>query len=105
VGGEPFSAVGDHTSGLQFIEDVANAGGFSGRQTSELHFPYVSRWRRSMFNNFTKALVSGEPKAAPYNPQFNPSTRAAELASQTASSELPLPPFPGATQAPPAQFG
>jgi hypothetical protein len=41
---------------------------------------------------------------APSSPEFDPATRAANLAAQTASSKLPLPPFPGADQTMPVQL-
>ena len=96
VGGKIFSGVSDHTSCLQLIEAVAAGGGLSGR--APVTFPFISRWRRATFSNLTGALTAGAPQAAPANTQFDPSTTAANLAAQQATSQLPLPPFPGATQ-------
>jgi phospholipase C len=96
VGGQIFSEVSDHTSGLRLIEAVAAAGGLSG--AGPVTFPNVSRWRRKTFSDWTGALRSGTPKAAPTSTQFSPSTTAANLAAQQTASLQPLPPRPGATQ-------
>jgi phospholipase C len=96
VGGNVFSEVSDHTSGLQFIEAVAGAGGFGG--VGSVTFPNISRWRRATFGDFTRALRPGAVQPAPSNPQFDPATRAADLAAQRAASSQPQTPRPGATQ-------
>jgi phospholipase C len=96
VGGHIFSEVSDHTSCLQLIEAVAAAGGLSGK--GPVTFPNVSRWRRATFSNFTGSLRSGKPKAAPTSTQFDPTTRAANLAAQETASQQSLPSRPGATQ-------
>jgi phospholipase C len=102
VGGKLFSTASDHTSGLQFIEAVAAAGGLSGK--APVTFPNVSRWRRATFSDWAGALQPGSPQAAPSSTQFSPATTAANLAAQQASAKLPLPPFPGAAQTMPAQL-
>ena len=101
TGGKIFSEVSDHTSCLRLIEAVAAAGGLSGRE--RVTFPNISRWRRQTFSDLTGALT-GTAQPAPSSPQFDPATRAADLAAQTASSKLPLPPFPGADQTMPVQL-
>jgi len=100
TGGKIFSQVSDHTSCLQLIEAVTAAGGLSGK--GPVTFPNISRWRRQTFGNLTGAL-GGSALAAPSSPEFSPTVRAANLAAQTASSKLALPPFPGATQTMPVQ--
>jgi phospholipase C len=97
VGGNIFSGVSDHTSGLMLIEAVAAAGGLSG--AGPVTFPNVSRWRRATFSDWTGALRPVAKQAAPSNTQFDPATTAANLAAQTAASLLPLPLRPGADQA------
>ena len=79
---------------------MAAAGGLSGR--GPIRFPNISRWRRQTFSDLTGGLGGGA-QPAPTSPEFDPATRAAELASQQASSMLPLPPVPGATQIKPVQ--
>ena len=96
VGGNVLSEVSDHTSGLQFIESVAAAGGFGG--AGQVIFPNISRWRRKTFGDFTRALRPGALQPAPSNTQFDPATTAANLAAQQAASMQPQPPRPGATQ-------
>jgi phospholipase C len=96
VGGRIFSDVSDHTSCLRLIEAVAAAGGLSAK--GPVTFPNVSRWRRATFGDFTGALGSGTPQAAPTSTQFDPATTAANLAAQQKAALLPLPPRPGATQ-------
>jgi phospholipase C len=96
VGGQIFSEVSDHTSGLRLIEAVAAAGGLSG--AGPVTFPNISRWRRATFSDWTGALRPGAPKKAPTSTQFNPTTTAANLAAQQKASLQPLPPRPGATQ-------
>jgi phospholipase C len=96
VGGNVFSEVSDHTSGLQFIEAVAGAGGFGG--AGSVTFPNISRWRRATFGDFSRALRPGAVQPAPSNTQFDPATRAADLAAQQAASTQPQTPRPGATQ-------
>ena len=96
VGGNLFSEVSDHTSGLQFIEAVTAAGGLGG--VGPFTFPNVSRWRRQTFGDFTRALIPGAVQPAPASTQFDPATTAANLAAQAASSKLPQTPRPGATQ-------
>ncbi|MBO0870890.1 MAG: twin-arginine translocation signal domain-containing protein [Micromonosporaceae bacterium] len=95
VGGRIFSEVSDHTSCLRLIEAVAAAGGLSGR--GPVTFPLISRWRRQTFSDLTGAL-SGPAQPAQSNPEFDPVTRATNVAEQQASAKLPLPPFPGADQ-------
>ncbi len=102
TGGRIFSQVSDHTSCLRLIEAVSAAGGLSGH--GPVRFPNISRWRRQTFGDLTGALVPGAPVPAPSSPQFDPTTRATELAAQQASAMLPLPPFPGAAQTMPAQL-
>jgi phospholipase C len=101
TGGKIFSEVSDHTSCLRFIEAVAAGGGLSGR--GPVTFPNISRWRRQTLGDLTGALA-GTVQPAPSSPEFDPATRAANLAAQTASSKLPLPPFPGADQTMPVQL-
>ena len=101
TGGQIFSDVSDHTSCLRLIETVAAAGGLSGR--GPIRFPNISRWRRQTFSDLTGAL-SGTAQPAPSSPEFDPATRAANLAAQTASSKLPQPAFPGADQTMPKQL-
>jgi phospholipase C len=93
VGGRIFSEVSDHTSCLQLIEAVAAAGGFSGG--GPVTFPNISRWRRKTFSDFTGALRPGAPQPAPSNTQFDPVTRATNLAAQSIAARLPLVPHPG----------
>jgi phospholipase C len=90
VGGQIFSEVSDHTSCLQLIEAVAAAGGLSGK--GPVTFPNISRWRRETFSDLTGALHTGAPQQAPSNSQFEPATRAANLAEQTAAARQPLVP-------------
>jgi phospholipase C len=96
VGGQIFSDVSDHTSGLRLIEAVAAAGGLSG--AGPVTFPNISRWRRATFSDWTGALRAGTPQAAPASTQFDATTTAANLAAQQTASLQPLPPRPGATQ-------
>ena len=100
TGGNIFSQVSDHTSCLRLIESVAGAGGLSGR--GPITFPLLSRWRRQTFGDLTGAF-SGSPQPAPSSPEFDPATRAANLAAQQASSKLPQPAFPGTNQTMPVQ--
>jgi phospholipase C len=101
VGGRIFSEVSDHTSSLRFIEAVTAAGGLSGH--GPVTFPAISRWRRKTFGDFTRALRFDHPRPAPTNTQFEPAATAAYVTAQTASSKLPMPPRPGATQDFPCQ--
>ena len=96
VGGQIFSEVSDHTSGLRLIEAVAAAGGLSG--AGPVTFPNVSRWRRKTFSDWTGALRGGRAQAAPTSTQFDASTTAANLAAQQAASLQPMPTRPGADQ-------
>ena len=96
TGGQIFSEVSDHTSGLRLIEAVAAAGGLSG--AGPVTFPNVSRWRRKTFSDWTGALRPGAAKKAPTSTQFAASTTAANLAAQTAASLQPMPTRPGADQ-------
>jgi len=82
------------------IEAVAAAGGLSGK--GPITFPNISRWRRTTFSDLSSAL-SGTAQPAPSSPEFDPATRAANLAAQQASAQLPLPAFPGAAQTLPVQ--
>jgi phospholipase C len=100
VGGNIFSGVSDHSSCLRLIESVAVAGGLSGR--GPVVFPFISRWRRQTFGDLTGAL-SGAAQPAPTSPEFDPATRAANLAAQTAASTLPQPAIPGQDQTMPVQ--
>jgi phospholipase C len=102
AGGRIFSEVSDHTSCLQLIEAVAAAGGLSGK--GPVTFPNISRWRRKTFSDFTGALRHGAPQPVPLNIQFDPATRAADLAAQTAAARQPQVPHPGATQHLPRQL-
>jgi len=97
-GGQSYCA--DHTSCLRLIEAVAAAGGLSGK--GPITFPNISRWRRTTFSDLSSAL-SGTAQPAPSSPEFDPATRAANLAAQQASAQLPLPVFPGAAQTLPVQ--
>jgi phospholipase C len=90
VGGRICSEISDHTSCLRLIEAVAAAGGLSGK--GPVTFPNISRWRRKTFSDLTSALRLGAPQPAPSNTQFDPATRAAELAAQTAAARQPLVP-------------
>jgi phospholipase C len=92
VGGRIFSGVSDHTSCLRLIETVAAAGGLSGK--GPVTFPNISRWRRKTFSDLTGALCPGAPQAAPSSTQFDPLTRAANLAAQTVAARQPLAPPP-----------
>ncbi|GAA5178953.1 hypothetical protein GCM10023322_07390 [Rugosimonospora acidiphila] len=74
------------------------AGGLSGN--GPVVFPNITRWRRQTFSDLTGAL-SGRQQPAPSNPEFDPATRAANVAAQQAASTLP--PFPGADQTKPKQ--
>jgi phospholipase C len=94
AGGRIFSEVADHTSCLRLIEAVAAAGGLSGK--GPVTFPNISRWRRETFSDLTGALRPGAPQPAPTNPQFDPATRAANLAAQTAAALQPHGAYPGA---------
>jgi phospholipase C len=96
VGGRIFSEVSDHSSGLRFIEAVTAAGGLAGR--GPVTFTPISRWRRANFGDFTRALRLDHAQRAPSNTQFDRATTAANLAAQTKSSKLPMPPRPGARQ-------
>ena len=96
VGGQIFSDVSDHTSGLRLIEAVAAAGGLSGK--GPVTFPNVSRWRRKTFSDWTGPCARSRGQAAPSNTQFDAATTAANLAAQTAAALLPLPTRPGADQ-------
>jgi len=96
VGGRIFSELSDHTSTLRFIEAVTAAGGLSGH--GPVTFPAISRWRRDTFGDFTSALRFGRPQPSPSNTQFDAATTATYVAAQTASSKLPMPQRPGATQ-------
>jgi phospholipase C len=102
VGGQIFSEVSDHTSGLRLIEAIAAAGGFSGN--GPVTYPNISRWRRQTFSDWTGALRPVKPQPAPTNVQFQPATTAANLAAQTTASLQPMPPRPGAEQTPPEQL-
>ena len=102
TGGQIFSGISDHTSCLRLIESVAAAGGLSG--AGPITFPNISRWRRQTFGDLTGALA-GAAQPAPTSTQFDPTVRAANQAAQAASSLLPLPPVPGATQSIPLQAG
>jgi phospholipase C len=99
TGGQIFSQVSDHTSCLQLIEAVANAGGFSGNQTTELRFPNISPWRRKTFSDFTGALRPVRPRPAPSNPQLTVATTTTLLAAQEIAARQPMPTRPGAAQA------
>lgn len=101
TGGKIFSEVSDHSSCLRLIEAVSAAGGLSGR--GPVTFANISRWRRQTFSDLTGALT-GTAQPAPVSPEFDPATRAANLAAQQASSKLPLPPIPGANQTMPVQL-
>jgi phospholipase C len=101
TGGRIFSDVSDHTSCLRLIEEVAAAGGLSGK--GSVTFPNISRWRRTTFSDFTGSLRRVAPQPAPTNTQFSPDTTAANLAAQTKASMQPMPPRPGATQHLPQQ--
>jgi len=96
VGGQIFSEVADHTSCLRLIESVAAAGGLSAK--GPVTFPFISRWRRKTFGDFTAALRPVAAQAAPSNTQFDPATTAANLASQETAALQPMPPRPAATQ-------
>ena len=100
VGGKIFSEVSDHTSCLRFIESVTAAGGLSGR--GPVTFTPVSAWRRATFGDFTGALQTGTPQAAPTSTQFTSTTTAANLSAQTTAAAQPMPPRPGASQTLPA---
>jgi len=96
VGGQIFSGVSDHTSGLRLIEAVAAAGGLSG--AGPVTFPNVSRWRRATFSDWTGALRQVKAQPAPSNTQFDAATTAANLAAQQTASLQPMPARPGADQ-------
>jgi phospholipase C len=96
VGGHIFSEVSDHTSSLRLIEEVAAAGGLSGK--GPVTFEPISRWRRKTFSDFTRALRPVAAQPAPSNTQFDPATTAANAAAQTTAAKQPMPPRPAATQ-------
>jgi phospholipase C len=96
VGGQIFSGVSDHTSGLRLIEAVAAAGGLSGK--GPVTFPNISRWRRQTFSDWTGALRPVAGQAAPASTQFTAATTAANLAAQQTASLQPMPARPGADQ-------
>jgi phospholipase C len=102
TGGQVHHDVSDHTSCLQFIEAVAQAGGLSAASPTGVTFGNISAWRRSTFSDFTDAFTGG-PQAAPSNTQFDSATTVANLAAQTTASEQALPHFPGAAQSAPTQ--
>jgi phospholipase C len=96
VGGKIFSEVSDHTSTLRFIEEVAAAGGLSGK--GPVTFTPISRWRRDTMSDYTGALNNIAAQAAPSNTQFDASTRSTFAASQSTASKQAMPGRPGAAQ-------
>jgi phospholipase C len=86
VGGYVCSDLFDHTSVLQFVERVTGIV-----ETN------ISAWRRDTFGDLTAAFQT-TANPAPSIPAAAPAATAAQLASQTTASKLPLPPFPGRTQ-------
>jgi phospholipase C len=109
VGGNVYPAVADHTSCLQFLEQVTASGGLSAK--GPVTFSYISNWRRATFDDFSGALVPAA-QAAPASFQAivngsadlsNGETINTYVANQTASSDLALPHFPGANQTTPTQ--
>jgi phospholipase C len=110
VGSNIYPAVADHTSCLQFLEQITAAGGLSAK--GAVTFKYISNWRRATFDDFTGALVPGTPQAAPAGFQAiangsadlpNGETISTYVSNQTTASSLALPPFPGASQTMPTQ--
>jgi phospholipase C len=91
-----YSAPLDHTSVLQFLEQVTAAGGLSDK--GPITISNISAWRRATFGNMVPAFQGGAGVAAPTNTAFTATATAAQLATQTTASALPLPKFPGRTQ-------
>jgi phospholipase C len=100
VNGGVYSDVLDHTSGLQFLEEVTKAGGLSNK--GPITVSTISNWRRATFGNMLPAFQT-TAAPAPSNTAFTASATAAQLTAQTTTSKLPLPAFPGRTQNVPTQ--
>jgi len=89
IGGYVNSEVSDHTSQLKFLERI------TGVQETN-----ISDWRRSTVGDLTSAFrFEQDIRPAPQLPD----TVGANNLAQFETSQLPLPPFPGAVQSMPAQ--
>ncbi len=89
IGGWVCSETFDHTSVLRFLE-----------QLTGVHEPNISEWRRNTFGDLTSAIRVGNSRK---QPPTLPDTVAALRQAQYASSHLPKPVLPGASQQPPKQ--
>jgi phospholipase C len=87
AGGWISSATSDHTSTLQFLEQVTG-----------VTIPNITPWRRSTFSDLTSAL--GFPTAG--FPRL-PDTKHRLAQAVEEVETLPAPPLPGAAQTPPTQ--
>ena len=88
VGGYVCHDTFDHTSVTRLIEQVTGVTN-----------PYITAWRRQTAGDFTTALGTVQNKRFPRLPETK---QQLELAEKEVA-EFQLPPYPGATQAPPVQ--
>jgi phospholipase C len=91
VGGYVASEQFDHTSVLQFLEQV------TGVQETN-----ISAWRRQTFGDLTSALGFSNGKASTFPPHLPP-TIGAFWEAENEVAILPAPTIPGANQTPPVQ--
>jgi phospholipase C len=91
VGGYVASENFDHTSVLQFLEQVTGV-----RETN------ISAWRREAFGDLTSAFGFSNGKGTTFPPQL-PGTKQEFWTAEHEVATLPDPTIPGATQTPPAQ--
>jgi phospholipase C len=101
VGGHVYSQVADHTSPLQLIEAITEAGGLAGK--GPVTFDAITPWRRSTFDDLAGAFQA-VPQAAPVDAEFDPAARQANYSAQLSASALPMPARPRAAQTVPHQL-
>jgi phospholipase C len=109
VGGHVYSQVSDHTSPLQLIESITEAGGLRGGTPTKglaskqpVTFSAITAWRRETFDDFV-GVFHTESQAAPEDDEFDTRVREANYEAQLAASKLAMPTRPGAAQPTPHQ--
>ncbi len=90
AGGWVFSEPSDHTSHLMFLEQVTGVPA-----------PNISAYRRQNLSEMTRAFRFDSHA----EPPVLPDTSGPLTVANYTSSQFPLPPYPGADQAPPFQPG
>jgi phospholipase C len=107
TGGYVASETFDHTSTLQFIEQVCASSGYDVKNTN------ISDWRRATCGDMTSVFEKSgtvveqspaDPANSTLDPNFTDATNTANLSTQTALASAPFPPIPRVAQTVPEQL-